>query len=267
MLTNLDDAPRAQSSFRYGTLQCGADTWDSALGRGRRVFSCDSRLKSDIPLHRTNYYRTNWANYPPLDLFVVMDNGTNKLHDAWMRDWGNLSRSKHLLVFRAPKFLISFNGKGFKSWGKIIKARGYDTHTWHIEATKCGASIWSNYVVTFCFPGGTSTCLPPHLGNTVTTRPCRNLIRTYGIHPSKYRSTLALVPSTHPTQSNLVGTIFGQAVYDWEGPCGGGAATTWILIPNFGIRKVMEDEMLKLKGVTQSVFREIPQKVLQLSVE
>ena len=99
MLTNLDDAPRAQSSFRYGTLQCGADTWDSALGRGRRVFSCDSRLKSDIPLHLTNYYRTNWANYPPLDLFVVMDNGMNNLHDSWMRDWGNLSRSKYLLVF------------------------------------------------------------------------------------------------------------------------------------------------------------------------
>ena len=145
MLTNLDENPRAQSSFRYGTVQCGADTWASTLGRGRQVFSCDSRLRSDSPLHRTNYYRTNWAKYPPLDLLVVMDEGMDKLHTAWMKDWGTLSRSKHLLIFHAPKFLTSFSGKGFKSWGKIIKARGYDTHTWHIDATKCGASIWSNY--------------------------------------------------------------------------------------------------------------------------
>ena len=183
-----------------------------------------------------------------------------------MEDWGKVSRAKHLLVFHGSQFLTSYNGKGFKTWGKTIKSRGYDTHTWYIDASRCGASIWSKYVATFCFPLGSQDSLPPQLGDNVSVRPCRNLIRTYGVHPSNYHPTSALTPSTSPSQTNLIGTIFGHDVYHWDGPCGGGNPS-WILVPEFGVRKLLEDELLKLKGATLTRFDSFPPAVLHASIE
>ena len=171
MLKNLEAAPRDQPPFLYGTLQCGADTWQSALGRGRQVFSCDSRLRSTDKTHRTNYYRTKWDTYPRLNLLIIMDDKMDRFHDAWMTDWGRPSRAQHLLVVHGMQCLTSFGGKGFKSWGKIIRTRGYDIHTWHIAATKCGASMWSNYMVSFCFPKGYGSLLPKVLGDEDSIRP------------------------------------------------------------------------------------------------
>ena len=267
MLANLEEAPRDQSPFLYGTLQCGADTWQSTLGKGRQIFSYDSRLRSSDESHRTNYYRTKWDTYPQLDLLIVMDDKMDKFHDRWMTDWGKPSRAKNILVFHGRQSLTSFGGKGFKSWGKIIRSRGYDVHTWHIDATKCGASIWSNYVVTFCFPKSCGESLPVKLGNDISLRPCRNLIRTYGVYPSTYHPHSSLIPSSHPYRSNLVGTLHGYAVYDWEGPCCGMDSNSWIQIPGFGIRCILPDEMLKLKGVHSSRYDPIPNKVLFHSVE
>ena len=267
MLANLEEAPRDQSPFLYGTLQCGADTWQSTLGKGRQIFSYDSRLQSSDESHRTNYYRTKWDTYPQLDLLIVMDDKMDKFHDRWMTDWGKPFRAKHILVFHGRQSLTSFGGKGFKSWGKIIRSRGYDVHTWHIDATKCGASIWSNYVVTFCFPKSYGESLPVKLGNDISLRPCRNLIRTYGVYPSTYHPHSSLIPSSHPYRSNLVGTLHGYAVYDWEGPCCGMDSNSWIQIPGFGIRRILPDEMLKLKGVHNSRYDSIPNKVLFHSVE
>ena len=267
MLTNLEESPRGQSSFLYGTLKCGADTWRSALGRGRQVFSFDSRLRSDDKSHRTNYYRTNWGDYPQLDLLVVMDNGMDKFHDHWMEDWARLSRARHMLVFHGIQLLTSFGGKGFKSWGKVIRTRGYETHTWHIDATKCGASLWSNYVVTFCYPKDSPCKFPLNLGNNISVRPCRNLIRTYGVSSSRYHPISSLVPLLHPTQKNLMGTLYGHKVYDWDGACGAESSKGWIHIPNFGIRHVLQDEMVKLKGVDNSTYTHIPLGVLYETVE
>ena len=267
ILTNLEESPKDLSSFLYGTLNCGADTWRSTLGRGRQIFSFDSRLRSSDKSHRTNYYRTNWGKYPQLDLLVVMDNRMDKFHDHWMEDWGRLSRSKHILVFHGIQLLTSCGGKGFKSWGKQIRTRGYDIHTWHIDATKCGASLWSNHVVTFCFPKGSSAFLPMHLGDNSPVRPCRNLIRMYGVHSSKYHPASSLVPSSQPTQNNLMGTLYGNKVYDWEEPCGAEDGRVWIHIPTFGIRHLFKDELIKLKGVDKSKFTEISLKVLYSSVE
>ena len=267
ILTNLEESPKDLSPFLYGTLNCGADTWQSTLGRGRQIFSFDSRLRSSDKSHRTDYYRTNWGKYPQLDLLVVMDNNMDKFHDHWMEDWGRVSRSKHILVFHGIQLLTAFGGKGFKSWGKLIRTRGYDIHTWHVDATKCGASLWSSYIVTFCFPQGSQTSMPLHLGNDNPVRPCRNLIRTYGVPSSKYHPASSLVPSSHPTHTNLMGTLYGQSVYDWEGPCGAANGRVWIHIPGFGIRHLLRDELLKLKGVDNSNFSNIPFTVLYTSVE
>ena len=118
MFTNLEAAPRNQSSFLYGTLQCGADTWQSTLGQGQQIFSYDSRLRGSDKSHRTNYFRTKWDTYPQLDLLIVMDEKMDSFHEHWMADWGRPSRAKHILVFHGLEFLVSFGGKGFKSWGK-----------------------------------------------------------------------------------------------------------------------------------------------------
>ena len=99
MLANLEEAPRDQSPFLYGTLQCGADTWQSTLGKGRQIFSYDSRLRSSDESHRTNYYRTKWDTYPQLDLLIVMDDKMDKFHDRWMTDWGRPSRAKNIWYF------------------------------------------------------------------------------------------------------------------------------------------------------------------------
>ena len=172
-LLNLDIIPKSQSLFLYGTISCGADTWSSSLGKGRQVFSYDSRLRSEDTLHRTNYQRTNWSKYPNLDLLLVHSTKMDKLHDKWMNDWGHPTRAKHILVIHGPQALTAFNGKGFKSWSKVIRGRGYETHTWHMDAIQCGSAIYSSHLATFCFPGDSPHQLPLQLPIDKTIRPCR----------------------------------------------------------------------------------------------
>ena len=148
--TNLETAPDNQAPFLFGTISCGADTWASALGKGELVFFFDSRLRSEKPTHKTNYYRTKWSQYPVLDLLIVSESKMDKIHDRWMKDWGLPTRARNVLVFHYTSFLMSHHGKGYKSWGKAMRVSGYDIHTWCVEATRCGASVWSKYLVTFC---------------------------------------------------------------------------------------------------------------------
>ena len=140
-LTNLEETPHTQTPFLYGTISCGADTWANALGKGRQVFSYDSRLRSEDPLHRTNYHRTNWTKYPNLNLLIVQENTIDKINQLWMKDWGQPDRARHILVFHGVQTLTAHLEKGYKSWSKCIRGKGYNTVTWHIEATKCGASL------------------------------------------------------------------------------------------------------------------------------
>ena len=76
---------------------------DQCFRKGTADFSFDSRVQGKDPSHRTNYYRTNWAKYPSLDLLLVKDNSAGKFHDSWMNDWASPSRAKHLLVFHGVK--------------------------------------------------------------------------------------------------------------------------------------------------------------------
>ena len=115
---NLENPPTNQPPFKYGTISCGADTWVSALGKGEQVFSCDGRLRSQSVKHRTNYYRTKWSQYSSLDLLIVCESKMDKLHDAWMDEWGSPNRAKNILVFHDISFLMSKQGNGYKTWGK-----------------------------------------------------------------------------------------------------------------------------------------------------
>ena len=74
-------------------------------------------------------------------------------------------------------------------------------------------------------------------------------------------------PSAHPTHPNLVGTLYNQPVYQWDGPCGGMTTKSWILVPHLGIRRLQTDELQKLKGLTDSSYANITDKVLSHSVE
>ena len=168
-----------------------------------------------------------------------MDDKMDLFHEEWMRDWEMPTRAENILVFHGMQSLTAFGDKGFKYLGKIIRTRGYDVLTWHIEATKCGTSMWSNYVVTLCFPKGCNISLSAKLEDDISLRPCRKLIRTYEVHPSKYHPPSSLIPSLHPYHSNLVGTLHGHAIYDWDGPCCGTDVNSWIKIPNFGIRHLL----------------------------
>ena len=196
MLANLEETPTRQPLFTFGTISCGVDTWKGALGKGRQAFSMDSRLRSDDPSHRSNYHRTQWSKYPDLDLLIIKLTGTRKKDLHWMSDWGHPARSKNLLVFHAPEVLTLGKGKWFKAWCTDIKRRGYSIHSWHVQATECGASIWSSVFVTFCYSSKVHEALPFRIGTTTPIRACKNLIRTYGIPASKYHrvSSMTIVP-------------------------------------------------------------------------
>ena len=241
MLANLEETPTSQPPFIFGTISCGADTWKSALSKGRQAFSMDSRLRSDDPKHRTNFHRTNWSKYPNLDLLIINNTDIKSKHH-WETEWGTPARAKNLLVFHAHGTLTSQKGNWFKNWCKDIKGRGYTVHSWHIEATECGASIWTPYFVTFCYSGHTTLPLPVLLGTSQTPRACRNLIRTYGatgtLHPLS-----SMKKVTSHTHNNMVGTLYGQPVYHWDGPFSSVGHHSWILIPDYGIRKVQMDEL------------------------
>ena len=265
--TNLENVPKNRPPFKYGVISCGADTWGGALGKGELVFSCDGRLRSGCPKHRTNYFRTKWAQYPVLDLLVVVESKMDKMHDAWMGDWGLTTRSRNILVFHDTSFLLSRQGKGYKAWGKSMRVKGYDTCTWCVEATKCGASVWSKYLVTFCTSNKNSSPLPPKLDNKGPLRACRNIIKTYGIPRKEYYSPSLMKPSSHPTQENYLGTLFGDPVYHWDGPCGGGRNRSWILVPEWGIRRIKQEEMMKLKGLEKSIYTNVSPSILLGSVE
>ena len=267
ILNNLEETPNTLATFRYGTISCGADTWSSALGKGSQVFSYDSRLRSNNSIHRTNYHRTNWAKYPNLNLLIVQENTTNKISPLWLKDWGCPDRARHILVFHGLQSLTSQLGKGYKNWCQGIRGRGYDTVTWQIEATKCGASLWSSYLVTFCYPKDSNFQPPVHLDTSTVTRPCHNVIRTYGIHKKQYHDISTLLPSHHHRHGNYQGTYSKQPVYQWDGPACGQVGKSWICIPNHGIRRLQEDELCKLKGLHNSMYTNITPSILYASVE
>ena len=73
MLTNLEINPSCQPIFLYGTTSCGADILNAVLGKGRLIFSVNSRLRSENPVHRTKYFRTEWSKYPKMDLLAVAE--------------------------------------------------------------------------------------------------------------------------------------------------------------------------------------------------
>ena len=46
MSTNLEISPTKKRTFTYGTISCGADTYNGIWTKGKEVFSCDHRLRS-----------------------------------------------------------------------------------------------------------------------------------------------------------------------------------------------------------------------------
>ena len=266
-LNNLEETSRTKTPFLYGTISCGADTWVNALGKGRQVFSYDGRLRSNNDIHRTNYHRTNWSKYPNLNLLIVQENTSNKISPLWLKDWGCPERARHILVFHGIRSLTSQLGKGYKNWCKGIRGRGYDTVTWQIEATKCGASLWSSYLVTFCYPKGTKLQPPLQLDTTTVTRPCHNVLRTYGLQKKQYHDISKISPSSHPRHHNYQGTFLNQPVYKWDGPSCGQVERSWIYIPDHGVRRVQQDELSKLKGLHDSMYENVTASILYSSVE
>ena len=267
MLANLEETPISQPPFTFGTISCGADTWKGTLGKGRQVFSMDSRLRSDDPSHRSNYHRTNWSKYPNLDLLIIKINGMKRWDLHWMTEWGHPSRARNLLVFHAPEVLTLGKGKWFKAWCKDIKGRCFSMHSWYIQATECGASIWSSVFVTFCFSSTIQHDLPLQLGSKGPVRACENLIRTYGIPASQYHKISSMATTTSPLHFNMRGTLFGQPVYSWDGPFSSMTANSWICIPEKGIRKVQLDELMKMKGLCDSQYTNITYEILRDSIE
>ena len=218
ILNHLEETPNTLATFLYGTISCGADTWVSALGKGSQVFSYDGRLRSKDTIHRTNYHRTNWAKYPNLNLLIVQENTNSKISPLWLKDWGSPTRARNILVFHGIHSLTCQLGKGYKNWCKEIKGRGYNTVTWQIDASKCGASLWSSYLVTFCYPKGNKLKPPLRLDGTTVIRPCYNVLRTYNIHKKQYHDSSNILSSNHPRHGNYQGTYMKQPVYQWNGP-------------------------------------------------
>jgi len=149
-VTNLEVTPTSQYPFLYCIISCGTDTLKGALSKGKHI-SMDSRLRSEDPTHCTNYHRTNWSKLPSLDLLMILNLVTNKTSQDWMTEWGWPARGKELASLPWIQVIASHQGKRFKGWCKVIKGKGYDIYIWNLQATECGASIWSRYLGTFCF--------------------------------------------------------------------------------------------------------------------
>ena len=151
-----------------------------------------------------------------------MDVTMNKVHLKWMEVWGHIQRARCLLIFHGDNTLVSFNGVGFQKWCKMIRGRGYDIRTWYINAVECGSAIWSNYTVSFCFPADTPLIVPNQLSfnKESNPRPCRNVMKLYGIPKHKYHKSVNIISYTHPKFKNVMGKFKGQLVYHWDGPTG-----------------------------------------------
>jgi len=134
-----------------------------------------------------------------------MEDKFDALHHKWIQDWAHIHRAQYLLVFHTPDFILSHQGKGFKTWCKLIRGRGYDLHTWHIDASKYRAAKWYRYMVSFCYPLGTPYKLPQSLHTKDIPRPCCNANRTYGIPNKNFCTGITIFPFTHPTWSNVMG--------------------------------------------------------------
>ena len=188
MTTNLEISLSDKRTFNYGTISCGADTCSGVWTKGNQVFSYDDRLRSNSKNHHTNFFRTPWKKYGCVDILMVTDSDTNQAHRDWVNIWGYPHRATNLLVFHQDEYLTSHQGNGFKKWCKLIRGRGYDIRTWHLNAVQSGAAIWSRYTVSFCFLMGTHTKLPTYLpiGHDTDPRACSNVMREYGIPNQKY---------------------------------------------------------------------------------
>ena len=269
MKTNLEISPSNTHTFTYGTIGCGADTYSSIWSKGKQLFSCDNRLRSECNTHRTNFFRTSWEKYQQLDLLVIMDTKLDKLHIGWMKIWGYPHRARCILVFHGMDMLVSSQGVGFQKWCKSMRARGYDLRTWHLDATHCGAALWTQYTVTFLFPEDITHHVPNEIKpyKEITIRPCQNVMRLYGIPKYKYHKIQGMTPYQHPSYKNVIGKYQGGLVYHWEGPAGQNIQQEWIHIPNKGLRRITMEELSQLKGLNNTRYTHITPKVLMTTVE
>ena len=269
MTTHLEISPTDTRTFRYGTISCGADTYSGIWTKGTQVFSCDDRLRSNESSHHPNFFRTPWKKYGHLDLLVVMDLAMDQLHHAWINVWGHIDRANCLLIFHRDQFLSSHNGNGLQRWCKLIRGRGYDLRTWHLEAVSSGAAIWSRHTVSFCFPAGTHNQLPTHLptGHDKIPRSCLNVMRTYGISNRLYYHVDNMIPYGHLKFHNVIGKFKGGLVYHWNGPASDKPLDDWIYIPGKGMRRVILEEVIQLKGLTSTRYSNMSINVLTTSLE
>ena len=184
-----------------------------------------------------------------------------------MDDWGRVERSKHILIIHVVKALTVYQGKEYKVWIECIIGICYDTVVWHIDVVKCGASLWSSYMVTFCYPKSSRHQPPLQMESSTATRPFHNLISTYGTSPSQYHPFSILSAPTHLRQPNYVGKIYNQPVYNWDGPSCGKNERSWILVPEYGIRRLQQDGINKIKILDHSMYTNMSIKVLSSSIE
>ena len=269
MTTNLEIAPNDKRTFRYGTIACGADTYSGIWTKGTQVFSCDDRLRSKANNHHSNLFRTSWKKYDCLDLLVVNDQQMGKSHRKWMDTWGHIDRAKCILVFHGNHSLVAHNGIGFQKWCKQMRKRGYDIRTWHLNATDCGAAIWSSHTISFCFPAVTEHHVPTQLISDISTntRPCQNVMRLYGIPKWKYYPKESMTPYKHPRFHNVIGKFKGGLVYHWDGPAGDDSQINWVYIPGKGIRRIIIEEISQLKGLTNTRYDNVTLPILDTSIE
>ena len=212
--SNLDD----HCIFTFGTISCGMDTWSGVWSKGTLIVTYDSLIRNNKSNHHTHFYHTDWNRYPTLDLLVVQDEGHQKFNERWTAYWCCPSKAWHLLIFHFFPTLVSTQGWGFKRWYKEIRVNGYDLHSWHVRANQCGLTMWSHYLVTFCFSFLSSHPLPLKLPVADNPRSCRNLIQTYGIPHTHYFPIKYLQPDSHPVHSNFLGTSKNHPVFHWDGP-------------------------------------------------
>ena len=72
---------------------------------------------------------------------------------------------------------------------------------------------------------------------------------------------------THPKFYNVIGQYKGGLVYHWNGPAGNDPLKDWIFIPDKGMRRIILDELIQLKGLSSTRYDNISTSVLSSSME
>lgn len=207
----------------------------------------------DIPKLYRNVNRVPWKKLPGVELLLVKQPDSHRLRSVWMDHFVTKKKVHTLVLFHHQDEIIGNDSISLHGICKRLKACGYQTRSWTINAEDCGAALWNHHLVTVAtLNTGAAKHLPLTLGIGLPPRPCRNVLEDYKVSRSSFVALPASFVSQkglHPIYSNYMGMFKGAPIFDIDGPFGGDNPQSWIYnSKRNAVRHLTSNEWRKLKG-------------------